>query len=52
MRLPLRNPEVAGEIATASSLGSVAVVSDKGEPVPFEVYEPGVYLHGSKRPRG
>ena len=29
-------------------LGSVAVVSDKREPVPFEVYEPGVYLHGSK----
>jgi rifampin ADP-ribosylating transferase len=29
-------------------LGSVAVVSDKREPVPFEVYEPGVYLHGTK----
>ena len=29
-------------------LGSVAVVGDKREPVPFEVYEPGVYLHGSK----
>ena len=27
---------------------SVAVVSDKREPVPFEVYEPGVYLHGTK----
>jgi rifampin ADP-ribosylating transferase len=23
-------------------------VSDKREPVPFEVYEPGVYLHGTK----
>jgi rifampin ADP-ribosylating transferase len=23
-------------------------VSDKPEPVPFEVYEPGVYLHGTK----
>ena len=29
-------------------LGSVAVVSDKREPVPFEVYEPGLYLHGTK----
>jgi len=29
-------------------LGSVAVVSDKREPVPFEVYEPGAYLHGTK----
>ena len=30
------------------SLGSVAVVSAKHEPVPFEVYQPGVYLHGTK----
>jgi rifampin ADP-ribosylating transferase len=29
------------------SLGSVAIVSDEREPVPFEVYEPGVYLHGT-----
>jgi rifampin ADP-ribosylating transferase len=29
-------------------LGSVEGVSDKREPVAFEVYEPGVYLHGSK----
>lgn len=28
--------------------GGVAVVSDRREPVPFEVYEPGVYLHGTK----
>lgn len=27
---------------------SVFVVSDPHEPVPFEVYEPGVYLHGTK----
>ena len=27
---------------------SVTVVSAKHEPVPFEVYEPGVYLHGTK----
>ena len=32
----------------ASWLGSFAVVSDRRDPVPFEVYEPGVYLHGSK----
>jgi rifampin ADP-ribosylating transferase len=44
----LRSPEVADEIATAMSLGSVAIVSDNREPVPFEVYEPGVYLHGTK----
>ena len=36
------------EIATALSNGNVALVSDKREPVPFEVYEPGVYLHGTK----
>jgi rifampin ADP-ribosylating transferase len=29
-------------------IGSVTVVSAKHEPVPFEVYEPGVYLHGTK----
>ena len=23
-------------------------MSDKAEPVPFEIYEPGVYLHGTK----
>src|SRR4051812_3276022 len=27
---------------------SVTVVRAKHEPVPFEVYEPGVYLHGTK----
>jgi rifampin ADP-ribosylating transferase len=46
--LPLRSAEVADKITTAWSLGSVAVVSEKREPVPFEVYEPGVYLHGTK----
>ena len=30
------------------SLASVEVLSGKREPVPFEVYEPGVYLHGTK----
>jgi rifampin ADP-ribosylating transferase len=30
------------------SLGSVTDVSAKREPVPFEVYESGVYLHGTK----
>jgi rifampin ADP-ribosylating transferase len=30
------------------SLVSVTVVSAKREPMPFEVYEPGVYLHGTK----
>lgn len=29
-------------------MGSVGVVSATGEPVAFEVYEPGVYLHGTK----
>ena len=29
-------------------MGNVAVVNDKRKPVPFEVYEPGVYLHGTK----
>jgi rifampin ADP-ribosylating transferase len=29
-------------------MSSVSVVSAKHEPVPFEVYEPGVYLHGTK----
>lgn len=28
--------------------GSIPVVSAQHEPVPFEVYEPGVYLHGTK----
>lgn len=28
--------------------GTVAVLSSKREPVPFEVYKPGVYLHGTK----
>ena len=32
----------------ALSLGSVTDVSAKHEPVPFEEYEPGVYLHGTK----
>lgn len=32
----------------AGVLDSVAVMSDQREPVPFEVYEPGVYLHGTK----
>ena len=27
---------------------SIAIVPDQREPVPFEVYEPGVYLHGTK----
>lgn len=44
----LRTWEVADEDEAAMSLGSIAVMSDKGEPVPFEVYEPGMYLHGSK----
>ena len=30
------------------SVGSVGAVSVKREPVPFEVCEPGVYLHGTK----
>lgn len=30
------------------SLGSVTDVSAKREPVPFEVYKSGVYLHGTK----
>jgi rifampin ADP-ribosylating transferase len=30
------------------SFVSLKVVSAKLEPVPFEVYEPGVYLHGTK----
>ena len=46
--LPLLSAEVADKITTAWSLGSVAVVSEKREPVPFEIYEPGVYLHGTK----
>jgi rifampin ADP-ribosylating transferase len=29
-------------------MGTVTVVSDEREPVPFEVYERGVYLHGTK----
>lgn len=29
-------------------MGSVSGVSAQHEPVPFEVYEPGVYLHGTK----
>ena len=29
-------------------MSSVTVVTAKQEPVPFEVYEPGVYLHGTK----
>jgi rifampin ADP-ribosylating transferase len=34
----MRSPQIA----------SVIVVSAIREPVPFEVYEPGVYLHGTK----
>jgi rifampin ADP-ribosylating transferase len=30
------------------SLGTLHMVSGEREPVPFEVYEPGVYLHGTK----
>jgi rifampin ADP-ribosylating transferase len=44
----LRRWGVADEGIAAMSLGSVAIMSDKSEPVPFEVYEPGVYLHGTK----
>lgn len=40
--------DIADKIVTVLSLGSVAAVGDKREPVPFEVYEPGVYLHGTK----
>jgi rifampin ADP-ribosylating transferase len=40
--------EIHDEVALAVSLGSVQVLSDEREPVPFEVYEPGVYLHGTK----
>ncbi len=29
-------------------MSSVHTVSARNEPVPFEVYEPGVYLHGTK----
>ena len=43
-----RSSEVADEIATVISVGSVGVLSGVREPVPFEVYEPGVYLHGTK----
>ena len=32
----------------ACSIGSFSVVSAEPEPVPFQVYEPGVYLHGTK----
>ena len=30
------------------SIGTVTIVSHQREPVAFEVYEPGVYLHGTK----
>jgi rifampin ADP-ribosylating transferase len=48
VRPPRWSSQAANEIATVRSLGSVGVVSDGLEPVPFEVYEPGVYLHGTK----
>lgn len=35
-------------IAERRSLDNFVGVSGKGEPVPFEVYERGVYLHGTK----
>ena len=35
-------------IAATSSIVSIAIVPDTRDPVPFEVYEPGVYLHGTK----
>ncbi len=33
---------------TACRLGTFTIVSSTHEPVPFHVYEPGVYLHGTK----
>ena len=46
VRFAQRSPVVRE--GSASSLGSVSVVTDGREPVPFEVHEPGVYLHGTK----
>ena len=37
-----------GVAGVARSVGSFRSVSAQGEPVAFEVYEPGVYLHGTK----
>lgn len=37
-----------GADAQVCSVANVSVVSAQHEPVPFEVYEPGVYLHGTK----
>lgn len=38
----------SGGEGVALSLGSATIVSGQREPVAFEVYEPGVYLHGTK----
>ena len=42
------NFEVAGMNGSGLSLGSLGIVSRPREPVAFEVYEPDVYLHGTK----
>lgn len=41
-------PGVRMRSVIASWVVSVTAVNDRCEPVPFEVYEPGVYLHGTK----
>jgi rifampin ADP-ribosylating transferase len=48
MRSPLPNADESRRQCSACRLVSVTVVSATHEPVPFEVYEPGVYLHGTK----
>jgi rifampin ADP-ribosylating transferase len=45
----MRSPASAGDgRREGPRIVSVIVVSAVREPVPFEVYEPGVYLHGTK----
>jgi rifampin ADP-ribosylating transferase len=46
---PLPNAtESRRHVGPRAGLVSVSVVTGKREPVPFEMYEPGVYLHGTK----
>jgi rifampin ADP-ribosylating transferase len=42
------NAEESRRVLHRVRVSSVTVVCAKHEPVPFEVYEPGVYLHGTK----
>jgi rifampin ADP-ribosylating transferase len=42
------NAEESQRVLHRVRVSSVTVVSAKHEPVPFAVYEPGVYLHGTK----